>query len=312
MELTSDILLSKINQDSDITTIIKLKNLDLFECTKKLKKEEFLELIATKKYVQTMEQFLKELFYINPNIKLTKAVLQAFYLSGYKREIFSIFYTTRLDERVLYYANKVIAYIYKIVTKNNTQIDEFKDSIDHYYSLYKIWVSKDILEQIDNEMDNFKDNLETYTVFNQLNNDDVLKYIHNMQSHINNMIDINNMLCIKLLIKYYNQFKNIEQVKDYFWLKIRDIASSNFNHIIIILLAELRHHSIYINENIKARKDLYYNIDIDNIIKKVRNQQDVTQDFDNAIKILNNHTHKIIIKSNSVIDNIILLYDTIY
>lgn len=322
MELTADILKNKLSDKMDEKTILDIKSLHLSECTLTMSNGKFLAMTKSKTWLIPMTNFINKLFYINSHPDLPNAILFAFYLSGYHKEIF-LTRCTKFDNKILYYANVIIMHISYIITDCMIKDNEFLDVVDHYYSLYKIWVGNDTIKQVDNKLINFKNTLDTYHTLGKLN-----EYSSNntmipaLKKHMNDIFCINKMIGLKVFLQYYNQFRTISVIKTFFWDKITTIYDNNTNHTFILLVAELRKCLIQSTSTTESKKKLYYNIDIDELIKKARNDNIIEQDYIDILNILSEYLNMVNlsesydddidkIQHNDFLNKIIVMYDTL-
>lgn len=322
MELTADILKNKLSDKVDEKTILDIKSLHLLECTLTMSNGKFLAMTKSKKWLIPMTNFINKLFYVNSHPDLPNAMLFAFYLSGYHKEIF-LTHCTKFDNKILYYANVIIMHMSHIITDCMIKDTEFLDVVDHYYSLYKIWVGNNTIKQVDNKLINFKNTLDTYHTLSKLNehssNSTILP---TLKKHMNDIFCINKMIGIKVFLQYYSQFSTIPAIKTFFWDKITTIYDSNTNHTFILLVAELRKCLIQCALTIESKKKLYYDIDIDELIKKARNDNINEKEFEEIINILSEYSNTTNlsescddnidkIQNNDILNKIIMIYDTL-
>ena len=293
MELTTDILKNKLNNEINDGIILDIKELNLNQCTLTMSNGKFLAMTKSNKWLIPMANFVNALFYVNSHSDLPHALLFAFYLSAYHNEIF---YTrcTKFDDKILYYANSIVAHISSIIINNVTNYSEFLDTVDHYYSLYKLWVSKDEIHNISTKLINFKNTIETYDIINKINKSSSSnsKIITTLKEHMDDIFSINKMIAIKTFLQYYTQFCKIDPIKILFWNHVSCIYDDNTDHVFILLVAELRKYLIQNVSTIEAKKQLYYNIDIDELIKQTRWSKIKNDEYIKIVNILNDYSNK--------------------
>ena len=326
MELASDILKSKCNYKLDSNIISDINDLNIYHYATTLSRESFLGMMNSDEWLVPMSKLVDQIFYTSQQSKLPYALLHAYYLSEFYNEIFSDKCTTKLDEKLLYYSNKIVALMTSI-NESNLSDSDCLDTIDHYYSLYKVWTSKDVIKNIDEKLEEFKNTLNTYKIINSVQSDPILvdEMINIMQDNMEHAFNINTMLFVKLFLQLYYKFYKIDKIKTFFWDKIFSIPHTNFDHVFILLVAELRKCLIKKNDNCDAKKSLYYDIDIDNLIKKIRYGTIILTDYSDIVNILIKYvnvidkdiinTHNEISdvinynNSNNVISTLIILFD---
>ena len=161
---------------------------------------------------------------------------------------------------------------------------EFYDIVDYYYSLYKIWSSPDITV-----INNIYDKLIDACIEYRIN-----KYgIHTIIRLIKKMFIINNKMATKTLLQNYKNFVDINIVSNEIWKCIATINDRNWDHVILIMIAELRIHFIPQLKTSSDRKDIYYKIDIENIIKLIRNNEFHCEKLDTIMNIFISKINKV-------------------
>ena len=177
--------------------------------------------------------------------------------------------------------------------KNNFPDDNFMDAMDHYYSLYKKWTSDKQINEISNLVDKL---IDIITICNAKNKsgDNIKHHIKQIKVIVKKMFSINTNFAIKSLLNNYELFNTIENILDIIWNNIK-CTPKDCIHIFIIILAEIRVKLIKLINSAIERKNLYYNIDMDVIIKKIRNNEFTIVEFN---KILN-----VILQNTNIIDN---------
>lgn len=321
MELTSEITRNKRNSIIDNKKILdSIRNLDINGNIKICTKDDFLLKIESE-WLFPMKQLINILFNVKYDDDMAKGVLHAYYLTGYRKDIFTVFYTTNFDERILNYSDKTVDVIDSIIT-HKSYSDQDLDIIDHYYSLYKIWSSRELLQDIDEEILVLDDVIETYFLLMQMNKSSKVRNqeIIQLTKTIDNIFQMHNMLGLKSLFKYYKQIKHIPEIKKYFWNKVKTLNNNDMDHIITILISEIRNTLIPNTQNVNDRKILYFDIDIDDIISKIRCSEINHNDYYPIVKLLVHYTSIIYKKrimiinpqhKNDIFNNIINIMDAL-
>jgi len=273
MELVYEIITTKDANETDLDIIKRLSEINLFEQQNKLTKDDYYNLIHDKTIQQLMYQFMNNIFNITDKCDINKSILMAYYINGYYNELFPL-YMTRLDEKIVKYSKKVVQYMQKIFTNQFIIKNNFYRLIDHYYSLYNLWNSKNVIKSIDKKYEEFTNSLQL------LDSDDSIFFI-------NELFDIDIYLSLKVLITNYDKFYNKKSVNDYFWKRLINININDEYRIFIILLAELRKNIISISKNINTKKNLYYNVDIEDILDSIRNRTLTLEHINGIINIIN-------------------------
>ncbi len=148
--------------------------------------------------------------------------------------------------------------------------------------------------------------------------------INDVNGDIDKMFNINYKMCIKKLLDCYEFLSVIEEIKAHIWQKINECYNKNRDTTIIIMIAELKSKTISITALVMSRKNIYYNIDIETLIKKVQNNSFEPKHLNNIFNIFEsalgcskmiNHIDSYDAWSNeydgTVLSNFQYLFDTI-
>jgi len=306
MELACDIIRRKTTRIKPRHIIKKIKKLNIVQY---LNNSHQNFLYKAKKYCLSTFNYLARELFSNHDDDLGYALLLAYYISSYSDDIFSI--KTEYENKLIMASNKVILYLQGTISN----IDhEFYDTVDYYYSLYKIWNSPD-LKKINILYDTLIDSCVEYklvsiapAIYNNHSRTKKLNYTNSLKRHqthsakvksfsdkmvdiINTMFIINNKMTIKLLLQNYRQYANIKAVTDTLWKHIDDI--SDIRHIILIIIAELRIKIIHQSYTPIDKKDIYYKINIEDMIRNIRNDTLTPKKINGIINLFTSKIQKI-------------------
>lgn len=284
MELACNIITRKDYKiSSNIDAVNKFKNLRISEKIKNLSVKEYITLVKSKSFKSVASKFA-DLLVSNDDNDLGKAILMAYYISNYCNEIFKPIKTSN-DMKLINAANILLYHLNEIEHNNiSTSFlnDNFIDAIDHYYSLYKKWTSNEKLNDISNLMDKLIDIMNGHK-----NKSDTKK----IKKYIKRMFDVNVNFAIKSLLDNYEIFHGIDEVLDIVWDNIRSKVK-DYIHVFVIMLAEIRVKLIKLINSAVDRKNIYYNVDIDMIIKNIRNNKFNVNEFNTIFGIILESIHK--------------------
>jgi len=294
MELIYDIPLKTLNIDNIKRTHVErahikltidnFNKLNLMESINTLSYDDFINKIKIHSVLLTVYEFLQN-YFNNIDMNMSHDILMAYCISSYANKMFST-YKSRFEQKLIIAGNTVVVDIERLIKQesrrkksiDHTFMKEFYEAIDHYCSLFKIWHSKDILNKQNEIFDELCDIIKIYKI--QIKKGISINYNVYDQSLIciDKMFQYNHNFAIQTLLHNYNIFNmdnvsdvNTNNIKEIIWTKTSDELLTNFNGIFIILVVELRIKLIPLLQTPTDRKDLYYNIDIENIVENVRN-----------------------------------------
>lgn len=270
MELAYDLI--KIKKPIKCKNILLLKNLKLSKYVKEYDHKKFYSLINSKKYINSCKSFLEELFDTKGCDKeLPLIVLKSYYITNYKKYVFGDELSCT-ESRLLLAAGILTNILNKITKLHNKKISKRRhnkliDAIDYYLAIYNIWASKSRLVRLE---EIFNDIKEKYTI---------LKYSHDSESQnesincinykIVNMFLINPYFTVNILLENYYLVLASCSTYNIFWENV-NVNIIDHERIFIIIVSLLRLRLINMLKIGKARKELYYMIDVEDIIKNIR------------------------------------------
>jgi hypothetical protein len=281
MELASDIVKENVKYEN-LEYIIDFKKLNIKSLTEKVNYNKFSKKIKSFEPVAT--NFISIFF--NSNVEeLADAILFAYCILAYSYYVFDE-YKLRFEEKLFSAATNVIYYIEKIINKYNKKsietineniADKLISTVDHYFSLFKIWKSKESLNELGKIYETVEDLVKTK--HNDKKEEQIEKYIYQM-------LEYNFGYATKILLQNYEIFGNFHNLKTKFWNDIQH--HNNQNSMVILIIAELRIKLIKMIRDSNIKKELYYKIDIENMIKKIRQSTFDVYDIYQAISIFLN------------------------
>ena len=122
-------------------------------------------------------------------------------------------------------------------------------------------------------------------------------------------------------MKYGDLSDKTFKFEKYFWMKIEELYKYSPDIFFIILLSELRVHLIHKLNTPESRKDIYYSVDIEDIIYKIRNDElndsdikDIINIMQDKVSIINKdyQKQKVHLKKNNVVKIFRSLYNAIF
>lgn len=312
MEMTYNVL-SRREVGTNIKQIKKVikefRNLNMNKKVKKMKPMEFINMITSSTYDYVVQRLVNLLF-TNNDKDLGNAILFSYCISQYPNDIFNHKMTSD-DKKLVCASNIIIYYLDKleiVEIKGAFPDDNFMDALDAYYTLYKKWISRDMLRKIDELNNMLMNEIQICKLQRQRNAN--IKYI------IDEMFNINKNYATKILLNNYELYENITDIIIIIWNNIR-MHTNNMN-IYLIIITEIRIRLIKILKDPQDRKDIYYKIDSDYILKMVRENR-LTRDI--LIGMINIIATKIKILEPSYnfnedegnfIENFKLIYEIMY
>jgi hypothetical protein len=291
MEVTCDIIRRKDKQYNKVKGIEKFKNLELSNKIKNMDNDKFMDVIKNPKFKKASESFIKD-FINNNNHDIGFSLLVAYYICAYADKIFMSPHTS-FEMKLVSSATQTVAYIENIINSNpDTQKkEEFCNYLDYYYSLYSIWMSQDHILEVNNLIEDILKNIQIYKMIisREYNDADYINSLcDNITSSIDKMFEINYKVCVKKLLDHYDIFTNVDSIKKHIWGKIGECYFKNRETIILIVVTELKSKIIPFVTSAIDRKDIYYNVDTEEIIKKIQDNEFNVIDLNNIIHIFLN------------------------
>ncbi len=257
MDLACDIVKKREITNGKISVLNKFKNMNLREdIDKKIKQHN---------YIEESNNILNAIFETS-NKDFGFSILFAYYISTYSNTIFSK-NKSDLARRLIFAANSVVVQIEHIATEDN--LEEFYNAVDNYYSLYKIWSSRDSLNKIEILLESLINETKIYRL-KLLKNMDITSMDDRMDSIIDKMFSINKNFTIKILLDNYDYLCVVKDLKDVIWRKILEAMGEYRENIILMMITGIKIHLIHLLKNSEDRRDIYYKLDNENIIKTIR------------------------------------------
>lgn len=290
MEIACDILKKSTISERYKEVKRKFRDLKLSDTCRNTSYHSFQKLIQNNKYLAPTISFIEQ-YFDDVDDDFATSILMAYCISTYPDNLFDN-YRSRFEQKLILSANRVVLYIERLLTESNLSEDfhnEFFNIIDHYYSLYKIWKSKDSINKMSVIFDEMKELINIFRfqsrkniLVNNVNNcDNILKLL-------DELFDLNGKYATRILLHNYDIIKKIPNIELRFWEHVKSNYLENKEALFIILVAELRIRLIPLLTNPSDRKELYYSIDTEDIIDEVRSYEFTQKKSNKIIKILQN------------------------
>jgi hypothetical protein len=286
MEIACNIITKKKNKMSiDLDVINNFRDLNISGKLEVLSAKAFLSIIKSKIYISTSTKFANLFLNCNDG-DIGKSILMAYYISNYSDDIFKPIKTSN-DIKLINAANIMLYYLEEIDIhdiQTDFPNDKLIDSIDYYYSLYKMWISDKKINEISNLICKFSTIIDTCFI-KKNNNECIKKCMKQIKNTIKKMFYINTCFATKALLNNYDIFYLNKYICAIVWDYIKSKSKDNI-HTILIILAEIRVKLLKVIKAPNDKRFLYYNIDIDSIINKIRNNNFMVYDFNNILNII--------------------------
>ena len=271
MELACDIIRRRETQVEPEHIIDKIKDLGMLRYLN-LSHERFLR-IAKERFLPTFNYIADSLF-TDHGKDLGYALMLSYYISSYARDIFAI--QTEAETKLITAANKVIIYLQGIKNLGS----DFYDTVDYYYSLYKIWNSDDLL-RISTLHDRLNDLCREHRITGKIPKRQMIRLY-------NKMININEKMTIKLLLQNYDIYTDAVVTKMWHDMDV----SEDMTHIIVMLAVELSIKLIQKMSSAQDRKDIYYKVDTEKMIRSIRNDRCTPEKINKIVMLLRSKVQK--------------------
>ena len=247
MELATEIIISK---HSDLyrknDTLSDLSSLNLVQKISMMHHSDYKRYIDTNRCITAMTNFTDHHFSVLNIENISKGLLYAYYISGYSSDIF-FWCETNFDMKLVHYANLIVSYLERTLSLENIDINEFEGTLDYYYSLYNLWSSKTVLKKLEDISENFIDSVETYSIIKQMDAKslDLVEYSNQIKECINDMIQVDKYLAIKMILGHYSDFSLSPEITEYVWNLINETYSLDKFRTLSVIMSKLRKQLIF-------------------------------------------------------------------
>jgi len=168
--------------------------------------------------------------------------------------------------------------------------DEFISNVDHYYSLYKTWQSEDHINNVSNVYDLIQEDVNIIQIQQKRN---IECSYSNLNSKIIKLFCMNPKYATRILLHNYNIFTKMRKVQKTIWNEIYSNYNNNKEIMFLILTSEIKIKLIQILTFSDDRKEIYYGIETENIINKMRIYELSVIEINDILTILQNKVHKL-------------------
>ena len=287
MEIATDILIKKYNEYNS-NYYQDFKKLNLLELVKNTSYDKFIKTIQQPNYLDNTKNFISQFIKAEQQdiIDVSKALLMSYAISAYPGDIFGQ-YHTNFDKSLILNANRLVLEIEESIN-NQIYKNNLNDSLDYFYSLYKVWESKESINEIEEIYDKMIHELKLINL-NEKRNNNENNDIHqnNVITYLFELFNLNQKYTTKIILAKYNDMSDKTfKFEKYFWMKTEELYKHSSDIFFIILLSELRVHVIHRLKTPEERKDIYYTVDIEDIIYKIRNDELHDTDIKKIINIM--------------------------
>ena len=171
----------------------------------------------------------------------------------------------------------------------------FFECIDHYYSLYKMSKSSNEISKIEQMFNKLEEKIKAHILASRKGH----KLKVSRFKLINKMFNVSPMIATKKLLSSYKLISAIPDVSNVVWNAILNSMNDNVHnreHLFLIMVAELRIMMVPKLNSSTDRRNIYYNIDIEEIIHSIRDRSLSTIDVTNILHIFADKTIDITIQ----------------
>lgn len=286
MEIISEVVSIK---NSDITKMTSmLKDIDPNKFNIKVDNHSIYFSKLDSKFKSDLQNIFNYIYGKENSKIMTNALLYAYYIHMYQTDIF-FYYTSNIENRLLSYAKEVtkdFSNLYKTLT--NKSLQKFSADLEHFNALLSVWNSKDKMRKFRGFIDDIKELSETYSVFIKLDpsNRRVEEYRDKIFSEIKKYININRNLTVKFMFDNFEILTVDDVSRHTFWDIIKMCYDTNFKYVMLLGLSTIRHKLVKRIDNRRLAKELLYYIDIDDLISKMRHDEDIDKIVDNYMDFI--------------------------
>ena len=246
MEIATDILKKKYNEyNSDYCQ--DFKKLNLLELIRHINYDEFIKTIKQQNYLDKTEKFISQFVRCDTDniMDVSKSLLMSYAISAFSNDIFGQYHST-FEKSLIFNANRLVLEVEEILN-NQIYKNSLSDCLDNFYSLYKVWESKESINQIEEIYDRMIHELKLIDLHvkrNLTDNNDTHK--NNVINYLFELFNLNQKYTAKvILMKYGDLSDKTFKFEKYFWMKIEELYKYSPDIFFIILLSELRVHLIH-------------------------------------------------------------------
>lgn len=250
---------------------------------------KFLEKI-TSLNVMKIADSLAEALFDNNKRDIGYSIVFAYYISTFHHSIFGQ-KRSRTETKLTMYANQVVSHIEEFNRLGQLR-DEFYESFDHYYSLYKTWISQESLQDIDEYFDEMVEQLKGYKMKLRIKKVHDKKLEADIISTLEKMLNKDSSFAIKTLLTNYDLIRGYGFITKHIWEKVSKEVYRKNDSILLIMVAELRISIIPQLKESKDRKDIYYKIDTEEMVKKIRNNDFTQKDLASILDLISTKVKK--------------------
>lgn len=272
------------------------KNLKLCNLATKNNLDSFLKIIQRTYFIETTTT-LMQYFFENIDNNISTAILMAYCISSYSDVLFDT-YKSRFEQKLIISANQVVAIIEKVLISKESfnHRQTLVSTVDHYYSLYKLWKSGESLGEMSKLFDNMTD---IAILLSKKNNTNINK---NLKILLTRLFELNNNYALRIMLHNYDIFKNLTWFEEFFWQDIvyviynqisEDQNNDMINSMFVISVVELKIKLIQLLNNPADRKEIYYYLDSEDMIDKIRKSFFNFKNMVEVIQLLQNKIQKI-------------------
>lgn len=293
MEIINDVIKIKKFQPKILLDLFLKLNLNNFNQTCS-NFNDYLKYVYDEQNNIIIKKILNLLFESN-NHDLYEYFLYAFFINFNQKKIF-FYFTISYEDRLIKYSSYIVSLITKLnLISSESILKNFVNSFEHYCSLFCLWKMKKKIKDFKEIIQNIDELAETCKLFMTLDSNNSI--IDEFQNKLFNTIKSGESNLYGYLYNYV--FKNYDyilvskSIKDKFWNMIfLNNDSKKTNHILIIGLSIIKDKilkSLLKSKNLKLKKDIYDNIDIDNLVHFNRNNFDndlINSKINNKINFL--------------------------
>lgn len=234
---------------------------------------EFDSYIENNKVKITINNLLNNLYKTNDTEELANSILMAYKISLFSKDVFSGLFT-KLDKKIVNSSHKVVAMM-ELLQENIS--DDFFETINQHYSLYKLWSSKHILHRIRNEIQNLTQLLKIKT---SLKKNEYQNIISDICDYVDKIINEDAFIGVKSILDIYPCLSVWDNAKQYYWTSIK-LCHDDIYHLFVLLISELK-KKLDESTSCKSIKDqLNKDLNINKMTKMIRDNNFNTKDIVN-------------------------------
>jgi hypothetical protein len=214
MELACDIIRKK-NKGEDVFNLVKqLREIKIGEKNNIMESKEL-----NKKLIPIINSIFEN------SKEISESIVFAYYVSSTPKELIEKHTKSIINSKLIYASNSLVAYIEYF--GNETNSNEFFETIDYFFSQYKTWKSFDLFAKIDDLYNMLEDDVKLYFMSKRVKSKKKSSVKSNSLKLVDTIFSIHPRIAAKKLLSNYEVVSSVPSIKNRIWENISDISTDS-------------------------------------------------------------------------------------